>query len=238
MLSILFSYKGRINRAQYWTGLALVCVFLFVAFFTMAMMAGSALIPGKAESMAAVQQAMATTGMIFVPAMLIYCWCAFAIQTKRFHDRGRSGAWSLLPMVATVPLFLALVGGIVSGKTVAQISQEVQLWFTILSLINLGMLIDLGFMPGKDGPNKYGDPPGGQSRSPSYSAPAAPKPSSTQAAASSLLSAQSAIDRAIADRAREAQRPQPAPKAAKAPQPAAPRPAIGGAPSFGRRTAH
>lgn len=240
MLSVLFSYQGRINRAQYWTGLVVLCVFLFIAFFTMAMTAGSAMLPGKAESMAAIQQAISAAGMIFVPTMLIYCWCAFAIQTKRFHDRGRSGAWSLLPLVATVPLFMALVGGVIAGKSVAQISQEVQLWFNILNLINLGMLVDLGFLPGKDGPNKYGDPPGGARASPApypQSAPRSSVPSSGNAAPS-LMSAQSAIDRAIAERAQQAQRPQPAAKPAMAAQAPGPRPSSGGTPSFGRRTAH
>lgn len=242
MLSILFSYKGRINRVQYWVGCIALGVMLFLAFFLAILLTGATFSPSKTDP-SSILRALSGFALALFAIMLFYCWSAFAIQTKRFHDRGRSGLWSLLPLGASVPLMFAIVGGIVSGKPQAQIVQEATFWFNILSLINLAMLVDLGLLPGVEGPNKYGDPPGGgmsgpSRSSPSYSAPAAPKPGNAQAAMSSLMGAQSAMDRAIAERAKQAQRPQqPAMRPAVAAQPAGPRPTGGGAPSFGRRTA-
>jgi uncharacterized membrane protein YhaH (DUF805 family) len=243
MFSVLFSFKGRINRAQYWLGCVVLGVALVLSLILAALLTGASFSPSKTDP-ASMLRAVGGFGLMLFVIMLAFCWSAYAIQTKRFHDRGRSGLWGLAPLAISVPLMLSIVGGALSGKPFEQVAQEAMFWFNILSLINLAMLVDLGLLAGVEGPNKYGDPPGGgiggYSPSPSPSAPVAPKPSSAQAAASSLLGAQSAMDRAIAERARQAQRPQPAAKpaaAAHAPAPA-PRPSNGGAPAFGRRTAH
>jgi hypothetical protein len=78
-------------------------------------------------------------------------------------------------------------------------------------LICLAFFIDLGCLPGVEGTNKYGPPPG----SPGPAEPA--RPSGAVDATSSLFGAQSAMDRAIADARKPqpaAQRPAPAPQAA------------------------
>jgi uncharacterized membrane protein YhaH (DUF805 family) len=57
--------------------------------------------------------------------LLITLWPSLALYAKRWHDRGKSGWWSLI-------MLIPIIGGI---------------W----------MLIELGFLRGTDGPNRFGN---------------------------------------------------------------------------------
>jgi len=73
--------------------------------------------------------------------ILVYLWMTFAVTIRRLHDRGRSG-WFILVywLLSAIPF----------------------VW--------LAYLIDLGFMDGIMGPNKYGNDPKGRT-SPCHSIP-------------------------------------------------------------------
>ena len=233
LVSLLFSFKGRINRLQYWLGSIGISIGLFVLTFVLSVTTGASLASAK-DNPAALMAALASFGLLFGPVMIVAGWCGLALQVKRFHDRGRSGLWTLLPLLPIILITIAVVTGVVNDRPAEAVSREIGNYMLLLWAINLGFFIDLGCLPSKDGPNKDGNPPG----SPPSSAPRAPSAApngngAPASAASSLLSAQAAIDRAIAERARQ---PQPAPGRAAA---AAPRssisPAPAGAPAFGRR---
>lgn len=70
------------------------------------------------------------------------------IATRRLHDFNRSGWWSLIPFA--IGFFLGFVGA------VAPIPMVVK------TLINLGAtaaaVFIIGFKPGDDGPNRFGEP--------------------------------------------------------------------------------
>lgn len=86
--SVLFSYSGRINRFEFWikgivVGFALSVLLTIVASY----------LPG-------------IVGYIAELAIVVaYVWMYFAIETKRLHDRGRSGWFGLVT-------FIPLIGGL------------------------------------------------------------------------------------------------------------------------------
>jgi uncharacterized membrane protein YhaH (DUF805 family) len=236
LISLLFSFHGRINRLQYWLASLGVGLGGVMTLFALAMATGGSLAGAKDPTVGV--QALATFALTIVPVMLVMGWCGFALQVKRFHDRGRTGYLALLPLAVTAPMMITLVGAVGSNAPAHVIGASVQPYATVLWLINLAFFIDLGCLGSVDGPNRYGDPPG----APRGSAPPAPQPeraaSAAAIAATSMSSAQSAMDRAIAERAKTQAKPPLQPAAQPKPPPPRPAPALGAATagvSFGRR---
>jgi uncharacterized membrane protein YhaH (DUF805 family) len=219
MVDLLFSMRGRINRLHYWLGNFGVGFAGAVLMFAISSIAIGA---GKAASIP----------MLLVLVLLfgVMGWCGVALQVKRFHDRGQSGYWSLLPFIATVPLWTTFFGGVFTDAPFKAIAGDLATWVGVLTLINFGLFINLGCLAGTNGPNKYGDPPGS-----SYAGGGAPSPQAPRANAASaaflLGGADKAMEQAIAERARAA-------TAAPAPVAATPAPTFrpAAAPAgFGRR---
>lgn len=236
---LLFSYSGRINRAQFWIGNLLAGVgglLLMVALFFF-----SASTFFQIQSASDVLAAMGSFALVIGLPLLLMAIMSLALQTKRFHDRGRSGLFTLLPLVPSAMMGASLASAIISGASPDQAIASVTMWFMITQAVNLFMLVDLGFMPGKSEANRYGPPPGGGlgggAPAPS-NAPipggAKPAPQPIPGMASTLVGAESAIDRAIAAREREATK---APRAAPSPAASAPAAPLQTATpgSFGRR---
>lgn len=238
ILTLLFSFNGRINRAQYWLG-GVGAGFGIVFLATILAVIGGA--PSNALSKD--QQLAHFVGvfaMTLIPAILIASWIGYALAWKRFHDRGKSGVWVFLPMLPSFMMMSSMFGAMASGADIVTLANAGQPWAAILWIIQLWFLVELGFMPGTEGPNKYGDPPGGNS---SIKAPRAPTAPAKNADAipgmkTALGGVESAIERAIAERARA----QTASAASAPPRAAPPVPANGLRPaaagSFGRKSAH
>lgn len=237
ILRLLFSFNGRVNRAQYWLGGigASLAIMVFVVLLTV--------IGGPSPAMPQEQQLAHFAGafaLLFVPAFLLISWIGCALAWKRFHDRGKSGTWVFLPMPFSFMMMTGVFGAIANGADPVQVAMSAQPWSSILMLIQIWFFVELGCLPSKPGPNKFGDPPGGAPGSAPSFAPAANSAPRKAAPAipgmtSTLGSAESAMDRAIAERAKQqAQPPAPAPRA---PAMAASglRPAPSG--SFGRKVA-
>jgi len=229
LFSLLFSFNGRINRVQFWMGSIGIALFGFVASMMLLFSGGTSAL--SADTPQAAAAAFMGAIMWLFPLLLIGSWCGFALQIKRFHDRGRSGYWTMLPLAVAVPAMMTLFNAALSGASMAELEASMTPFVIASWVVNIGFFIDLGCLPGKEGPNRFGDPPG----APPSGAPYAPTPipgakgAPAAPAASSLLGAQSAMERAIAERARQPQ----APVKATAPRPTAT--PTGGSPSFGRR---
>lgn len=234
LVSLLFSFQGRINRAQYWLGAIGSTVVIFTLVFVLSFSMGASL-DGSSEP-AAVLGALAAMSLVLVPVFFASSWIGFALQVKRFHDRGRSGLWSLLPFLPVTMIVSTFIGGAMNNAPAAQVFSEIGGWSLLLWAINLGFFIDLACLPGKEGPNKYGNPPGASGGGAPSGIPGRPQPA---APAFSLDSAQSAIDRAIAEQAKAKAGPQQRPAARPTTPVQAPRPAMAFAPaagaSFGRK---
>src|SRR4029077_6561298 len=141
-----------------------------------------------------------TFALILVPVALLSCWCGIAVQIKRFHDRGRSWWFVLAPLVPALFMGLALGETIGRGGSPLELVASLQPYIVISWLINLYIFVELGCLPGVEGANKFGPPPG-VARGTLEPA----QPGGAVDAASALFGAQSAMDRAIADRARQTQ---------------------------------
>lgn len=243
ILSLLFSFNGRVNRAQYWLGGVGAGVGIVVLICLLMIVGGPAAGPSKEQQLA---HFFGTFVFALVPAILVMSWIGYALAWKRFHDRGKSGTWVFLPMLPSFMMMSGVVGAAMTGADPVTAMAAAQPWATILWLVQLWFLVELGFMPGKEGPNKYGNPPGnGHAPSVVPGAPTTPAKNAAQPvipgmgqapATPSLAGAESAIDRAIAARAKQAQvQPQPRPAPVAATPAVGLRPAVAG--SFGRKAA-
>lgn len=137
---LLTSLDGRIGRGEYWLGLALIAVGLFL---------GAGLAPFLTDLIA---RTLFTTAL-FVAALL----ASVAVNGKRFQDRAkpRGLAWIgiLIPLLA----FLAGASGLPAryemvesvNMALAAVNTIVLMWF----------IFELGFLPGTAGPNRYGEDP-------------------------------------------------------------------------------
>jgi uncharacterized membrane protein YhaH (DUF805 family) len=233
VIFLLFSVRGRINRAQYWLG----------NFISGAVFAAGLIVAGFAASGAfdnapkkeALSAGAGLFALLLLPLFAFVCWSAIAIQIKRFHDRGKSWWFVLLPFIPMVFMAMAAFEIVARGGSPYELAWSVQPYSLIGMLINLYVFVELGCLGSVEGENKFGPPAGTAPRGPD------PRPSGAVDAASTLFGAQSAMDRAIAD-ARTPQQAQPQSRPSVAPTPA---PAFAAAtarapmqpatPSFGRR---
>ncbi|HET9230584.1 MAG TPA: DUF805 domain-containing protein [Vitreimonas sp.] len=225
LLSLLFSFNGRIKRSQYWLGTIAVNVVNWMVVF---MSTSANLAAAQAKDPAAQLSALASQSAIMIPLSLAVTWAALAIQVKRFHDRGQSGWWTLLPLAPFVFMIMNVVTAIGAGWPVERLFASMGMPFLAFMVICIGFFINLGCLPGADGPNKYGDPPG---TPPSARTDPSPNGRPQAQAAFSLGSAEAAIERAIAEKSRVA----PAPM--KTARPAVAAVPTGAPASFGRRPA-
>ena len=227
LVSLLFSFNGRIKRSQYWLGtIAVNVVNWMVVFLT----TSANLAAAQAKDPAAQLSALASNSALMLPVSLAVTWAALAIQVKRFHDRGQSGWWTLLPLAPVAFMIMNVVTAIGAGWPIERLFSSMGLPFLAFMVICLGFFINLGCLPGTDGPNKYGDPSGSP---PSARTDPTPSGRPQAQAAISLGGVEAAMERAIAEKSRVA--PAPA-KTARPAMAAAPAPT--GAPaSFGRRPA-
>lgn len=131
-LQTFTSFNGRIPRKTFWLAILVMIViswvlqFILFAFFGAGMMSIDPNATPEAQAMA-MEQAMSGMALPIIIIALITLWPSLAIYTKRWHDRDKSGWWSLI-------LLVPLIGG---------------LW----------MLIELGFLRGTEGPNRFGPDP-------------------------------------------------------------------------------
>ena len=105
---LLFSFKGRITRKQFWfANLVFILPVLIIGGFA----------------------AEAEADWFVILAAIYYLWAATSIVAKRYHDRDKSG-WNQL--LALIPILGAII-----------------------------VLVEVGFLKGTDGPNRYGAVPKG-----------------------------------------------------------------------------
>jgi uncharacterized membrane protein YhaH (DUF805 family) len=80
------------------------------------------------------------TGWLVYPALLFSGAC---VLSKRLHDRGRSGWWSMLILIAVVAVW----------------PQPEHFLDFMFSLVILWAIVELGVMGGEQGANRYGPNP-------------------------------------------------------------------------------
>lgn len=140
---LLISFKGRLNRARY----------LVVELALLALWGAIWLKPSFLASSPA-----ALSWIVAIPLI----WINMATTAKRLHDRDRSGWWAIAVFVINRLSFLyygaffGLSFGVdipVAGELLLVIGA------VVLSLLQTWILIESFFLPGTDGPNRFGADP-------------------------------------------------------------------------------
>ncbi|MBK1817167.1 DUF805 domain-containing protein [Luteolibacter yonseiensis] len=103
---ILFSFSGRISRLTYWLGMLGVFASTFViSELTTSFMPRQ---PGSAIGTFAIT--------LNIAVFTIYTWIILALLTKRWHDLGKSGNWTLIGLIPFIgPIWVFIECGWVRG---------------------------------------------------------------------------------------------------------------------------
>lgn len=139
---LLISPRGRINRAKYLV-VQLVLVAVWLAFSLKSLVDFS------------------SQWQPWVVAIALG-WINIATTAKRLHDRNRSGWWTVAIVIVgrLSYLYYGLFFGLYFGVDLS-IGKEMLLVLSAvaLSLLQTWIVIELFFMIGSDGPNRYGPDP-------------------------------------------------------------------------------
>src|SRR6516225_2216427 len=117
LLTVLFSFTGRLNRARYWlAGIVLMVVSVVLLPIDILSWVLIATSPLSVAALIAVEgrsvMPIASAGVLFVWfvyllvsfADLLVLFAGFAVAIKRLHDRNKSGWWLLLFALVTLIL--------------------------------------------------------------------------------------------------------------------------------------
>ncbi len=148
---ILFSFKGRINRQDFWLGLILGGVIDFILLVTLSFilyLLGS-VIPDIAHLLKEhpIVTTLLTVLLVYLPAV----WIWLAVIVKRWHDLGQAGGWALINVAILAIVFVLYQSGVGDKSTV---------W----NLIFLIPIIGLGFVRGGSNANRFSEGQGAASK--------------------------------------------------------------------------
>ena len=105
-LDFLFlSYSGRIGRLTYWVSTFVLSVIEVAAMVALLNLSGASLGALHADNATMAREALVHMVLPLAIVTLIFLYPAYAITTKRWHDRGKSGWWSLIA-------FVPIIGGL------------------------------------------------------------------------------------------------------------------------------
>jgi uncharacterized membrane protein YhaH (DUF805 family) len=164
LTDLLFSFKGRINRKPWW--LATIAAGLAASVIT-AVIEIAARSSGQ-TAIDPVTNQIEPTGMFVVLVGvigLVNMWIAFALSAKRLHDRDRTGWWLIWQLLI---LILAIILVVVA---VAVPQEQGAVWYALAGaaclaafVISVWLFVQIGFLRGTNGPNRFGPDPLGSVR--------------------------------------------------------------------------
>ena len=112
LTKVLFSFKGRINRKEYWLkGLLPSTLISFAALIAPIILIDIALASRISESLLDVVK-----GALSIPSLIFAYLTLLAIMTKRWHDFGRP-AWYNLLFATPLGAVLIILLGTLPGRT-------------------------------------------------------------------------------------------------------------------------
>ena len=98
MLQTLFGFHGRMRRSHFWA------VGLIMTFGVLPLAVGllAPLLPHDDTADIPLTTANEVGYGLLVLFIILYGWVRLAIQTKRWHDRGKSGWWTLIVLLPVI----------------------------------------------------------------------------------------------------------------------------------------
>jgi uncharacterized membrane protein YhaH (DUF805 family) len=147
--SLLFSFRGRINRAKYW-----LVIFIIAVVDVVLRGVGVVAEQNAGESLAALLTLLAIA-LVILAVALTFIVVGLAVATKRLHDRDKSAWWLLV-----FYLLPGVLAGVGTGVTLATDSWlGIGLFGAVAFAIGVWAFIELGCLRGTLGPNQYGPDP-------------------------------------------------------------------------------
>jgi uncharacterized membrane protein YhaH (DUF805 family) len=100
---LLTSFEGRINRAKFWAAIG-----VFIVAGLVASVIDNLLLR--------ISFGDSGVGPVYLIVMIASIYCALAVYAKRWHDRDKSGWWSLIMLVPIIGgVWLLVECGILEG---------------------------------------------------------------------------------------------------------------------------
>jgi uncharacterized membrane protein YhaH (DUF805 family) len=98
------SFEGRISRQPFWLSILVMFIVQWVLMLILGVVLGTSMMSGMDPNMAPEETAaMATTAMIPVLIVsLLFLYPTLAIYAKRWHDRSKSGWWTLIVLIPII----------------------------------------------------------------------------------------------------------------------------------------
>ncbi len=143
----LFSYSGRISRGRFWAaGLAYIAALGIGAAAIWVFILLAAIQLDDEESASFLGSCLALL------LALVLSVSGLSVAVKRFHDRGKSGWWSLLALVLAA-------GGAVVAVSSGNLQDPDLSGAAVFAGVVIWAIVDLGILPGQKGANRYGKDP-------------------------------------------------------------------------------
>jgi uncharacterized membrane protein YhaH (DUF805 family) len=146
LLRLFFGFGGRVGRLKYWI--------TSIVSDTVLVLAG--LILDSDDHHASSWRFFFDIFFMMLGTLAIVA--TLAVYVKRLHDRDKSGWWVLLFLI--LPITIAAVPDI-TGKNVASFAGDDKANLAFVNLVafvlTLWGFVELGFLSGTRGPNKYGE---------------------------------------------------------------------------------
>lgn len=146
----LTGLHGRLCRRDFWIGLILLLVIETALSFVVL---GGMIRPTGATEIERVT---------LWPALAILLWGSTALIVKRLHDRDKSALW--YPLFGLAPALCYWLGEVYSGNISNVLSPAQQGFWLLGGALWIWAMVELGFMPGTNGPNRYGPDPRGMTK--------------------------------------------------------------------------
>lgn len=159
LTELLFSFKGRIGR-QYWWLTSLAVAFVVGMLNSLVEVAAKAtgngtIVPDTGEFEPSVPFLL-----VMLAIAIGNTWISYAVATKRLHDRARTGWW----LVVQLALMIGAVGAAFLALAMPE-AQRTPLYGAAIVLcviavvVSIWLFVELGFLKGTSGPNRFGPDP-------------------------------------------------------------------------------
>ncbi|MCG6856861.1 MAG: DUF805 domain-containing protein [Salaquimonas sp.] len=100
---LFLSLEGRINRAKFWAGIGVIFV--------------GAIIATIIDNVAGLTIGGQPYGVVYIIYVIAMIWPAIMLYAKRWHDRDKSGWWTLIAFVPVIGgIWILIELGILAGK--------------------------------------------------------------------------------------------------------------------------
>lgn len=147
-LTLMFGFQGRVGRVQFWLAALLWMLAVPAAF----------LLAGGVIEVMALRPGYELFGGLMAAVLIPTLVSFVAVCSKRLHDRDKRGWWLLLFFFVPYTAGPFLVPLLPMPEDPSDLELFGWLSVTVFPFFVWGV-VELGFLPGTPGPNRFGDAP-------------------------------------------------------------------------------